>query len=128
MLSLRRGLAASRALRRFSTKPHLIAPASLSEGEKLIYDKLTDKFLPTELAVQDISGGCGDFYAIKIASDAFKGLSTLNQHRLVTRVLKEEIEGIHGLQVRRRHHYQTRGLLTHDLIPQVKTIPPSSES
>ncbi|KIK42973.1 hypothetical protein CY34DRAFT_804291 [Suillus luteus UH-Slu-Lm8-n1] len=108
MLTLRRGLAASRALRRFSTKPNLTPPANLSEGERLIYEKLTDKFLPTELAVQDISGGCGDFYAIKIASEAFKGLSTLNQHRLVTRVLKQEIEGIHGLQV--------------------KTIPPSSES
>ncbi|KAG1753681.1 bola-like protein [Suillus paluster] len=102
MLTLRRGLAASRALRRFSTKPHLTPPANLSEGEKLIFNKLTDKFSPTELAVQDISGGCGDFYAIQIASEAFKGLSTLNQHRLVTRVLKQEIEGIHGLQVRRR--------------------------
>ncbi|KAG1902973.1 bola-like protein [Suillus fuscotomentosus] len=100
MLTLRRGLAASRAFRRFSTKPHLIPPANLTEGEKLIYDKLTDKFLPSELDVQDISGGCGDFYAIKIASEAFKGLSTLNQHRLVTRVLKQEIEGIHGLQVK----------------------------
>jgi hypothetical protein len=57
MLTLRRGLAASRGLRRFSTKPTLTPPANLSEGEKLIYDKLTDKFLPTELAVQDISGG-----------------------------------------------------------------------
>ncbi|KAJ8588756.1 bola-like protein [Rhizopogon salebrosus TDB-379] len=99
MLTLRRGLAASRAFRRFSTKPTLPSPANLSEGENLIYKKLTDKFSPTELDVQDISGGCGDFYAIKIASEAFKGLSTLNQHRLVTRVLKEEIEGIHGLQV-----------------------------
>ncbi|KAG2148072.1 bola-like protein [Suillus clintonianus] len=102
MFTLRRGLAASRGLRGFSTKPLLIPPANLSEGEKLIYDKLADKFLPTELAVQDISGGCGDFYAINIASEAFKGLSTLNQHRLVTRVLKQEIEGIHGLQVWRR--------------------------
>jgi hypothetical protein len=57
MFTLRRGLAASRALRRFSTKPNLIPPTNLSEGEKLIYEKLTDKFLPTELAVQDISGG-----------------------------------------------------------------------
>jgi BolA-like protein 3 len=45
-------------------------------------------------------GGCGSFYAITIASQAFKGLSTVKQHRLVTQVLKEEIEGIHGLQVR----------------------------
>lgn len=56
MLTLRRGLATSRAFRRFSTKPHLIPPANLTEGEKLIYDKLTDKFLPSELDVQDISG------------------------------------------------------------------------
>jgi len=97
---LRRGLAASRAFRRFSTKPQLTPPINLSEGENLIYKKLVDKFSPSELDVQDISGGCGDFYAIKIASEAFKGLSTLNQHRLVTRVLKEEIEGIHGLQVK----------------------------
>lgn len=45
-------------------------------------------------------GGCGTFYAISIASEAFRGLSTVKQHRLVNEVLKEEIEGIHGLQVR----------------------------
>jgi hypothetical protein len=56
MLTLRRGLAASRAFRRFSTKPTLPSPANLSEGENLIYKKLTDKFSPTELDVQDISG------------------------------------------------------------------------
>jgi stress-induced morphogen len=44
-------------------------------------------------------GGCGSFFAIKIASDAFKGLSTVKQHKLVTEVLKQEIHGIHGLQV-----------------------------
>ena len=44
-------------------------------------------------------GGCGTFYAIVIASDTFKGLSVVKQHRLVTSTLKQEIEGIHGLQV-----------------------------
>lgn len=44
-------------------------------------------------------GGCGSFFAIKIASDSFKGLSIVKQHKLVTEVLKEEIQGIHGLQV-----------------------------
>ena len=45
-------------------------------------------------------GGCGSFYAISIASEAFKGLSIIKQHRLVNEALKQEIEGIHGLQVR----------------------------
>lgn len=44
-------------------------------------------------------GGCGDFYAITIASAAFKELSTLKQHRLVQNELKEVIKSIHGLQV-----------------------------
>lgn len=44
-------------------------------------------------------GGCGTFYAITIASKAFKGISVVKQHRLVNEVLKKEIEGIHGLQV-----------------------------
>lgn len=44
-------------------------------------------------------GGCGSFYAISITSSAFKGLTTVKQHRLVNETLKKEIEGIHGLQV-----------------------------
>ncbi|KAI0347022.1 bola-like protein, partial [Trametopsis cervina] len=75
------------------------AQSGLSEGERDIYAKLTDRFSPSELAVQDVSGGCGTFYAISIASEAFKDLSTVKQHRLVNEVLKKEIEGIHGLQV-----------------------------
>ena len=47
------------------------------------------------------AGGCGSFYAIKIKSDAFKGLPMVKQHRMVNDALKEEIQGIHGLQVRR---------------------------
>ncbi|KAG5651713.1 hypothetical protein H0H81_007718 [Sphagnurus paluster] len=70
------------------------------QGEDLIVAKLTAKFSPTQLKVQDVSGGCGSFYAITIASDAFKGLSIVKQHKLVNETLKEEIEGIHGLQIK----------------------------
>lgn len=35
-----------------------------------------------------------------IASDEFKGLPLVKQQRLVNQTLKEEIQGIHGLQVR----------------------------
>jgi hypothetical protein len=44
-------------------------------------------------------GGCGTFYAITIASKAFKGIPVVKQHRLVNDALKKEIESIHGLQV-----------------------------
>jgi stress-induced morphogen len=43
----------------------------------------------------EFAGGCGSFYAISVTSSAFK------EHRLVNDALKQEIEGIHGLQVRR---------------------------
>ncbi|PSS36881.1 hypothetical protein PHLCEN_2v1309 [Hermanssonia centrifuga] len=75
-------------------------PPGLDEGEQNIFRKLTDRFSPKELAVQDVSGGCGTFYAISISSEAFKGLATVKQHRLVNETLKEEIEGIHGLQLK----------------------------
>jgi acid stress-induced BolA-like protein IbaG/YrbA len=44
-------------------------------------------------------GGCGSFYAISISSPEFKGLSMIKQQRLVNDCLKEDIKGIHGLQV-----------------------------
>ncbi|KZT41141.1 bola-like protein [Sistotremastrum suecicum HHB10207 ss-3] len=74
-------------------------PEPLSEGEQALHDKLHKLFEPSDLQVQDISGGCGTFYAISIKSKAFSGLSTVKQHQLVTKQLKEEIAGIHGLQV-----------------------------
>jgi len=107
MLSLARrtGLLASARQVRFRTyttgpPPPSTAPKDLSAGEQAIHGKLADRFSPTELLVQDVSGGCGSFYAITIASQAFKGLPTVKQHKLVTQVLKEEIEGIHGLQIK----------------------------
>ncbi|KAF9482034.1 bola-like protein [Pholiota conissans] len=74
--------------------------ADLLEGEQLISKKLIEKFTPSQLQVQDISGGCGSFYSITIASETFKGLPIVKQHKLVTETLKKEIEGIHGLQIK----------------------------
>lgn len=77
-------------------------PSGLTDGERTIYTKLTEKFDPAELQVQDVSGGCGTFYQIIIASGAFKGMPTVKQHRMVNETLKQEIEGIHGLQLTTR--------------------------
>ncbi|WVQ71824.1 hypothetical protein IAR50_001366 [Cryptococcus sp. DSM 104548] len=74
------------------------APAE--SGEQVIYDKLKAQFPGSRLEVQDVSGGCGSFYAILISSPAFKGLTTVKQHKLVNECLKEDIKGIHGLQLK----------------------------
>lgn len=76
------------------------SPSKLNEGEQVIYDKLSEHFQTSELLVQDISGGCGTFFAITIGSKAFKGIPVVKQHRLVNEALKKEIEGIHGLQIK----------------------------
>ena len=60
MLSLTRRLAPSvLQIRRFATAPPPPAtppPRNLSEGEQVIHSKLTDRFSPSELLVQDVSG------------------------------------------------------------------------
>ncbi|KAJ7067977.1 bola protein, partial [Mycena amicta] len=56
-------------------------------------------FSPSRITITDVSGGCGTFFAISIASKAFNGISMVKQHQLVTQTLKSEIEEIHGLQV-----------------------------
>lgn len=39
-------------------------------------------------------------YGIEIVSRSFKGLPVVKQHRLVQEVLKEEIKGWHGVQLK----------------------------
>ena len=74
-------------------------PQEMSSGEEEIHTLLSKRFSPSHLQVQDVSGGCGSFYAIVVASKEFQGLSTVKQHRLVNETLKDIIGGIHGLQV-----------------------------
>jgi stress-induced morphogen len=39
-------------------------------------------------------------YALQIESERFNGLSVIKQHKMVNEVLKEEIAGWHGVQLR----------------------------
>ena len=123
-------LLGARASASSNASPEQAAP-SPTEGEQHIINKLNARFGPSRLAVQDVSGtssatsrgilvrvsdplkpgGCGTFYAITIASAAFKGLSTVKQHRLVTQELKEEVQDIHGLQVCVPHYTLVSGSL-----------------
>lgn len=46
--------------------------------------------------VEDMSGGCGQAFAVIIVSPLFQGKNKLMRHRLVNNSLKEEIANIHA--------------------------------
>ncbi|KAK6077376.1 BolA-like protein [Seiridium cupressi] len=75
-------------------------PDYLDTAESEIWDKLTAEFSPTELMVQDVSGGCGSMYGIEIASEKFRGANMLKQQRMVNAVLGDQMKGWHGVQLR----------------------------
>ncbi|KAI0883497.1 bola-like protein [Annulohypoxylon maeteangense] len=77
-------------------------PDYLDNDESAIWDKLAAEFAPTELTVQDVSGGCGSMYAIEIASEKFRGSGMLKQQRMVNAVLGEQMKKWHGVQLRTR--------------------------
>lgn len=74
----------------------------MSPAESSIAAILASKLNPTELLVQDISGGCGSMYAIDITSPAFRGLNILKQQRLVNAALGDLVKEWHGVQIRTR--------------------------
>ncbi|TKA61764.1 hypothetical protein B0A55_11461 [Friedmanniomyces simplex] len=78
------------------------APDYLDENERRIFDTLKSELQPTKLEVQDVSGGCGSMYALDIVSDQFKGMPVIKQHRLVNKVLGEDIKKWHGVQLKTR--------------------------
>ena len=46
--------------------------------------------------VEDMSGGCGQAFAVIIVSEIFEGKNKLMRHRMVNNALKEEITSIHA--------------------------------
>ncbi|KDE09247.1 hypothetical protein MVLG_00567 [Microbotryum lychnidis-dioicae p1A1 Lamole] len=87
----------SRATRPYSTSSE---STETSEGELALKSKLQQALQGSTVQVQDVSGGCGTFYAISIQHASFKGLSTIKQHRIVNDLLADEIKGMHGLQLK----------------------------
>ncbi|KAI1261919.1 bola-like protein [Xylariaceae sp. FL1019] len=85
-----------------SATPMPEKPDYLNDAESSIWEKLAAEFSPTELVVQDISGGCGSMYGIEIASEKFRGTNMLKQQRMVNAVLGEEMKDWHGVQLRTR--------------------------
>ncbi|XBW37598.1 hypothetical protein QEN19_003179 [Hanseniaspora menglaensis] len=52
---------------------------------------------PSVCKVQDVSGGCGSMFNITIKSEKFNEINKIKQHKLVNKILKEEISKWHGL-------------------------------
>ncbi|KAH3680229.1 hypothetical protein WICMUC_000494 [Wickerhamomyces mucosus] len=81
-----------RSIRSYSTE-------ILSDYERKIQSLLIKELKPEAIQVQDISGGCGSMFAISVTSNQFKGLSMIKQHKLVNKILEDEIKQWHGLQL-----------------------------
>ena len=62
--------------------------------------KIKEQMKIESLEVKDISGGCGDSFLIRVKSPEFNGKTMIAQHRLVNDILKEELKGIHALQLK----------------------------
>ena len=73
---------------------------SPTTGEKHIENILKRTFPnATSVKVEDISGGCGEMYEIHIQSTDFAGKRPVQQHKLVSNALKEEVLKMHGLRI-----------------------------
>lgn len=57
---------------------------------------IKERLQATEVEVQDMSGGCGQAFAVIIVSDIFQNKNKLSRHRLVNAALRDEIAEIHA--------------------------------
>ena len=54
---------------------------------------------PTQVIVEDRSGGCGANFYIMVESKVFQGMPRIKQHRTVQQVLKDEIAKWHAVSI-----------------------------
>ena len=74
--------------------------SSPSQAEMSLINTLKDKFpSATDIAVVDISGGCGSMYEVYVESPDFKGIRLVKQHQMVSEALKGEIKEMHGIRI-----------------------------
>ncbi len=70
--------------------------AFATETESAIQEKLQSALKVENVEVRDTSGGCGTMFEIKITAEEFKNKSIIQQHKVVTKVLQEDISQWHG--------------------------------
>lgn len=68
-------------------------------AEKSVIESTLKKAITiNKMIVNDISGGCGQSFHITVESPDFKGKSTIQQHRMLNEILKEQITDVHAIQ------------------------------
>ncbi|ODV77228.1 bola-like protein [Suhomyces tanzawaensis NRRL Y-17324] len=80
---------------------------------------IQDRLQASLVQVEDMSGGCGQAFAVVIVSEVFKGKNKLMRHRLVNTALKEEIAGIHA--------FTQKGFTSEEWLAQNKVNPVNEE-
>ncbi|EXJ94731.1 BolA protein [Capronia coronata CBS 617.96] len=73
-----------------------LAAASSGITPETLSQKLQATLDATHVAIEDMSGGCGQAFNAIIVSPAFEGKGLLARHRLVNSALKTEIAAIHA--------------------------------
>merc|ERR1711934_603699 len=68
--------------------------------ENAMREKIEGAMTTEFVSVTDVSGGCGSMYNVYVASDEFKGVPLIKQHKQVTGILAEDIADMHGLTVK----------------------------
>ncbi|SGZ51920.1 CIC11C00000003169 [Sungouiella intermedia] len=68
----------------------------MSLSSESLKDIIQERLQASLVQVEDMSGGCGQAFAVIIVSPLFKGKNKLMRHRLVNNSLKEEIAAIHA--------------------------------
>jgi stress-induced morphogen len=87
--------AASLRVRLLATDTPAVAP-----NEQNLIDQLRVKFpKATDIAVADVSGGCGAMFEVFVEAPDFKGMRVVKQHQMVNQALKSEIKEMHGLRI-----------------------------
>jgi len=99
---LRRVVYASQGLRKYSQQRLIIGGqrrfnSGPSSNKSRIQQKLVTSLKPTHLDIEDVSGGCGEFFRLLIVSKEFEGKSIMQQHKLVKSTIAEEIKGMNSL-------------------------------
>jgi len=71
-----------------------------SPAEESLISVLAASFpTATDIAVVDISGGCGSMYEVFVEAPDFKGVRTVKQHQMVTKALSSQIKDMHGIRI-----------------------------
>ncbi|CAD6184622.1 unnamed protein product [Caenorhabditis auriculariae] len=73
---------------------------SPSNAEKTMADQLRCRVEGcTEVVVEDVSNGCGSMFNVFVEATSFQGKTKVQQHKIVTGILREQIKDMHGLTI-----------------------------